>query len=87
MVVHNLDVKRVGVNPAEADPPLVVVPNPVLSQPVTGESLKTISRECSTVEQHDRSVDLVQPSLRHRSDPLEPPAEFPLEHPLRLLVP
>jgi hypothetical protein len=43
MVVHNLNLKSVGFNPAETDAPLVVDPNAVLARTITCESLQTIT--------------------------------------------
>jgi len=36
MVIHYLDIKSIGVDPTEADPPLVVDPNAVLPGPIAG---------------------------------------------------
>jgi hypothetical protein len=36
MIVHYLNFKGIGCNPAEADSPLVVDPNTVLTSPITG---------------------------------------------------
>jgi len=37
MIVHYLNFKGIGCNPAEADPPLVVDPNTVPARPIAGE--------------------------------------------------
>ena len=42
MIVHYLNFKSIGFNPAEADPPLVVDPNAALPHPITGEGLQPI---------------------------------------------
>jgi hypothetical protein len=42
MVIHYLDIKSIGVDPTEADPPLVVDPNAVLPGPVAAENLQPI---------------------------------------------
>jgi len=47
MIVHYLNSKGIGFNPAEADPPLVVDSNTALPRPITGEGLQPISRNCS----------------------------------------
>ena len=87
MVVHYLDVDGIGLNPTEADPPLDVNPNAVLAQPVTRESLKTISGNCSKIEQRSSRVDLVEFPFCHGSYYLEPPAEFTAEDLLGLPIP
>src|SRR3989337_1046693 len=44
VVVADLDVMRVSLLPAEADPPLVVDPNAVLAGAVSGEALQAVPR-------------------------------------------
>jgi hypothetical protein len=39
MIVHNPNLNGIGVNPAEADPPLVVDPNTILPHSVAAEGL------------------------------------------------
>jgi hypothetical protein len=36
MVVNNIDVVRVAVDPTKADPPLCIDPNSVLASPISG---------------------------------------------------
>jgi hypothetical protein len=43
MVVYDLDIVGVSLTPAEADTPLVVDPNAILSFPVSSQFLKAIS--------------------------------------------
>lgn len=87
MVVHNLNLKRIGVNPAEADAPLVVDPNAVLARAITREGLQTIAWNRSQVRQGRCRVNLVKLPLRHWSNTLELPAELAPEDFLGLLVP
>lgn len=87
MVVRYLNVKGIRLDPAEADPPLVVYPNAVLPQPVADEGLQTIPRYRSEIRQRRSRVDLVQLSLRDAGDPLKPPAELAPEDLLGVLVP
>ena len=44
MIVHNLNVSRFAVAPSEADPPLIVNPNTVLSHPARLENFETVAR-------------------------------------------
>jgi len=47
VVVDDLNVARIRIDPPETDPPLVIDPNAVLSSSVTGESFQTIPRNGS----------------------------------------
>src|SRR4051812_6970018 len=44
VIVHNLDIPRGSLAPFEADPPLIVDPDAVLTAPVAVQSFKTIAR-------------------------------------------
>ncbi len=85
MVVHNLNLKSIGVNPAEADAPLVVDPNAVLPRAITCEGLQTIAWNRSQVRQGRCRVNLVELPFRHWSNALELPAELAPEDLLGLL--
>ena len=47
MVINDLNVTRIRIDPPETDPPLVIDPNAVLSSSVTGETFQTIPRNGS----------------------------------------
>jgi len=47
VVVDDLNVTRIRINPPETDPPLVIDPNAMLPLSVTGESFQAISRNGS----------------------------------------
>ena len=56
MIVDNLDVMRVGSEPAEADAPLIVDSDAVLSRPVPGELLKAVRGRDAEVEEAGRGI-------------------------------
>ena len=85
MVVHNLHVNGIGLNPTEADSPLIVYSNAILHQPIAGESLQPVPGNRSQIGD-GRRVDLIEPSLRHWGNALEPTAELATEDLLGLLV-
>jgi hypothetical protein len=87
MVVRYFDLKGIRLDPAEADPPLVVHPNAELPQPVAGERLQTIARYRSKIRNGRRCMDLVELALRDVGDPLKPPAELAPEDPLGVPIP
>jgi hypothetical protein len=87
MVVHNLYVHGIRFNPTEADSPLVVYSNAVLTYPIAGEGLQTVPRNRSQIGDRHGCMDLIQLSLRNSGNMLEPAAEFPTEDGLALLVP
>jgi len=87
MIVHYLNCQRIGSNPAEADPPLVVDPNAVLPHPVTGEGLQPIPRNRAQVGNSSRRMNMIELSLRHRGDTLKLPAELAPENLFGLFVP
>jgi hypothetical protein len=80
MVVRDLNVKGIGIDPAEADAPLVVDSNTVLSQPVPQQGLQAIARNRSQIRQGRRSMDMVEFPFRHRSNALKLPAELAADH-------
>jgi hypothetical protein len=76
VVVRYFDFKGIRLDPAEADPHLVVHPNTELSQPIAPEGFQTNSRCRSKIRNRRSRVGLIQLSLRDVGDPLEPPAEL-----------
>ena len=87
MVVHDLNLKSIGFNPAEADPPLIVHPDAVLPPAVAGQVLQPIPGDRSEIGNHHRRMDLVQPSFSDTRDTLKPAAELAPKDPLGLVVP
>jgi hypothetical protein len=86
MIVHYLNFNRVAFNPAEADPPLVVDPNAVLTSPVTGQCLQPISGNHSQIGNGCR-LNVIELSLGHYGNTLKLPAELAPEDLLGFLVP
>ena len=87
MIVHYLNVKGIGLNPTEADPPLVVDPNAVLPGPISGQGFQPIPRNRSQVRNGRRRVNVIELSLGHYSDTLKLPAELAPEDLFGFLVP
>jgi hypothetical protein len=87
MIVHKLNFKGIGLNPAEADPPLVVNPNTMLTRPVTGERSQPIPWNHSQIGNCSRRMNVIELSLGHYRDTLELPAELAPEDLLGILVP
>lgn len=87
MVVHDFNFKRIGMHPAEADPPLVVDPNTVLTSPIAGERLQSVPWHHSQIGNGRRRMNVIELPLGHYSDTLEFPAELAPEDLLRFLVP
>jgi hypothetical protein len=56
MIIDDLDPFRRAFAPDEADPPLIVDPDTMLTLPVAAQSLKPISRNCRHVRQLLRVV-------------------------------
>jgi hypothetical protein len=87
MIVHYLNFKGIGCNPAEADPPLVVDPNAVLSRPITGKRFQPISGNLSQIGDGRRRLNVIELSLCHYGNTLKLPAELAPEDLLGFLVP
>ena len=51
MIVGDFDVQGIAVSPAEADPPLIVDPDAVLTPPIPGQLFKAISGRNSQIGQ------------------------------------
>src|ERR1035437_9078961 len=77
MIVHYLNVKGIGLNPAETDPPPVVDPNTVLPRPIAGEE---IGNGC-------HRMNVIELPFRHHGNTLKLPAELAPEDLLGFLVP
>jgi len=71
MVVHNLNLYCIGIDPAEADAPLVVDPYTVLPRPIAMECLQSITRNCRQIRQHSCCLNLVECPFRHPGDTLK----------------
>jgi hypothetical protein len=88
MIVHYLNVKGIGLNPAEADPPLAAVdPNAVLARPFAGEGLQPIPGDQSQIGNGCRRMNVIELPFRHHGDTLKLPTELAPEDLLGFLVP
>ena len=87
MIVHYLNVKGIGLNPTEADSPLVVDPNAVLSGPISEQRFQPIPRDHPQIGNGWRRVNVIELSLGHYSDTLKLPAELAPEDLFGFLVP
>jgi hypothetical protein len=56
MIVYDFNIVSVSIAPTEADTPLVIYPNAVLSLPVSYQFLKTISRRDKKIIQLLRRI-------------------------------
>jgi hypothetical protein len=83
MIVDNLDPLCISLVPQEADPPLVIDADAVLTLPVTTQCLQSIAGWSGQVAQFLRLMDLSQLTLGNplyvvRQPPREPAVEQPL---------
>lgn len=68
MIVHNLHVMRLAIAPGEADPPLIVDPNAVLSHPEGLERFETVARRDPKIFEPPGRVKVKQLAARHTLD-------------------
>jgi hypothetical protein len=68
VVVDDFDILRSSGGPNEANPPLIIYPDAVLSQPVASERFQTITRGHSQIVQVTRSIQKTKLSQRHILD-------------------
>jgi len=87
MIVHYLNFKGIGCNPAEADPPLVVDPNTVPARPIAGQGFQPIPGNQPQIGNGCRRMNVIKLSLGHYGNTLKLPAEFAPEDLLGFLVP
>jgi len=87
MVVNNLYFVRVSASPDEANAPLVVDADAVLSLAVAVERLKAIARWGSQVTQRNSGIQLAELPERHRLDGAKARDPFSLVEALRVLRP
>jgi hypothetical protein len=73
MVVNNFDVMAMAIAPNEADPPLLIDPDGVLSLPVSPHRLQLVSRRRCQDAQFRRGVQLQQFAQRHPREGPEAP--------------
>ena len=87
MVVRDLDVMGVAPDPAEADAPLIIDPDAVLTGTVASQLFETVSGRRPEILKPHRRVELAQLSQGH---PLNVGPKLPdrlaLEEPLGVLV-
>jgi len=76
VIVHDLNINRIRIHPAETEPPLIVNPNAVLPSAVAFESLQPIRWNRPKVGEYRCGVHLVEFPLGGRGYALEPTAEF-----------
>jgi hypothetical protein len=86
MIVDDLNIFRLAFAPDEADSPLIVDPNTVLTLPVAAQSLKPISWNCRHVLQFPGIVQHPKLPPRHRSDVVESAASLALKKSRGLLT-
>lgn len=86
MIVHDFHFKRIRVGPAEADAPLIVDSNAVLSFAVTPQSLETVARNSPEIRKGGRRMNLIELPFRNRGNALELSTELAPEHLLRVPI-
>jgi hypothetical protein len=65
MIVHDFYIMRIAGTPSEANAPLVIDPDAVLTGPVAFQGLKPIARRYAQEVQGGGSVDLQQLTMRN----------------------
>jgi len=80
MVVHDLHIGRIRAGPPEADTPLVIHPNAVLTLAVASKRFQPVSGRRPEIGQCSRRVNLIELPLCHRGNTLQFAAEFAPEH-------
>src|SRR5699024_12523987 len=87
VVVSDLHLLRSGVGPHEADAPLVVDPDAVLSGPITLERLETVAGRDSEVFERLCGPHLTQRAQRDPTGPrIDRPPALTTPQPFRLVV-
>ena len=86
MVIDDLHVVSIPVMPDKADAILIVDPNAVLSQSISGERLEPVAGERRQVAQLVRSMELLQFSLGDSRHLLEPAGELARKERLRFAI-
>ncbi len=79
MIVHYLDVMRLAVTPDEANSPLVVDPNAVLTRSISLKRLDAVARRNAKVLQPPGGVKIEQFASGHAFDSLKPEHGLVLE--------
>ena len=87
MVVNDLNPFWTSIAPPEADTPLIIDSDTVLSRPITAQKLETIARRDPEVLQTTRSVNLTQLAQRDtRNARVQGRNKFPRKQPLSLTI-
>ena len=88
MVVNDLNPFWTSVAPPEADTPLIIDSDTVLSCSITAQMLEPVARRNSKILETTRSVDLTQLAQRDASDArIEGRNRLPRKQPLSLTIP
>jgi hypothetical protein len=72
MVINNLDRMSAAILPDEADAPLIVDSDAVLTRPVSFQTLKSVARGNIQTVQRDSGVEQLQLDPRRLGDGFEP---------------
>ena len=71
MIVHNFHVMRFALPPDEADSPLMIYPNTMLSNPVSFESLEPVARRNSKILKTGGRIEIDQLAASYAFDRVE----------------
>jgi hypothetical protein len=83
-----LDIFSTSVLPHEANPPLVIDSDAVLTPPITLECLQAVAGRDPQLVELDSATDLAQFAQRDPLDPwIDRPNALPVPEPFRLTVP
>jgi hypothetical protein len=87
VVVDKLCIVSIAVGPGEADPPLVVDADAVLTPPITAKLLKPVARRRAQILKRLGSVqDEELPQHRTAKISRKPPNGFPVEEPFGVAI-
>jgi hypothetical protein len=87
MVVYDFDIGRSFIRPHEAEPPLIIDSDAILSFAITAKDLESISRNACQRRQRGGGVQHDQPSLGLRGECLEFANSLATEYGARALIP
>jgi len=88
VVVHDLDIRSIPIEPSKADTPLIVDPNTHLSSPIPLQDFEPIAGRIAKIFNRHRGIDLAQFSKRSILNVSgKPAAPLTLPNTLGLLAP
>ena len=87
MVIDDLHFESISIAPFEAEPPLVIDPDAVLTRPVASQPFEPVAGKDGQIAEFDRGIQFTELSPSDPLDCTEPFVSKPEMEPLGIFIP